>query len=178
MISVNNLRWTPFRLHNDGLSYSKAKPLFKQDYYDDSWRHRHECLQWLTKVVETLKENYAFRNLISYSISFVSSVNPVIPPPLNSILCRCCDLCSRKNRKINNVSGKKQFWMVPGRSKIEFHVSTLWSHIVGLRLCQFLLVVEDKTNLLPFSWECCQRRKWKRATTYNLDSLVPSFSMN
>ena len=107
MISVNNLRWTPFRLHNDGLSYSKAKPLFKQDYYDDSWRHRHECLQWLTKVVETLKENYAFRNLISYSISFVSSVNPVIPPPLNSILCRCCDLCSRKNRKINIVSGKK-----------------------------------------------------------------------
>ena len=62
-------------------------------------------LQWATKAVETLLGNDAFRYLSICSILFASSVNSLIPRPPNSMLCRRCGLCSRRNRKINIVLG-------------------------------------------------------------------------
>lgn len=121
----------------------ESKNLFSnKTINDDSWRHSHECLQWLTKVAETLKEMTLFeiQSLILFHLYLALIL--WYPPPLNSILCRCCYLCSRKNRKINIVSGKGRCCMVPRRSKIEFHrrsVSTLWSHIEGLESLPVLI---------------------------------------
>ena len=53
------------------------------------------------------------------------------PQPPNSMLCRRCSLCSRRNRKINIVLGRRgEMW--PRCSKIQFYysVSTLLSPIV------------------------------------------------
>ena len=77
-------------------------------------------LQWATKVVETLLGNDAFRYLSSCSILFASSVNSLIPPAPNSMLCRRCGLCSRTNRKLNVVSGGRGK-MSPRCSKIQFY---------------------------------------------------------
>ena len=68
-------------------------------------QNKGEDLQWATKVVETLLGNGAFRYLSICSVLFASSVNSLIPRPPNSMLCRRCGLCSRRNRKVNIVVG-------------------------------------------------------------------------
>ena len=50
------------------------------------------------KIVVTLLENDAFR-------FYSSSINSLVSPAPNSMLCRCCGLCILRNRKINIVCG-------------------------------------------------------------------------
>ena len=60
-------------------------------------------LQWVTKVVDTLLESDAFWYWSTCSSLFASRVNSLITLPPSAMLCRCCDLCCLRNRKINIV---------------------------------------------------------------------------
>ena len=96
-------------------------------------------LQWAAKAVETLLGNDAFRYLSICSILFASSVNSLIPPAPNSMLCRRCGLCSRRNRKINIVlRGRETNMTKTLKNRILLpSVSTLLSPIVCNRKLAF-----------------------------------------
>lgn len=94
--------------------------------------------QWATKVVETLLENDTFRYLSIYSILLASSVNCLIPQPLNSMFCRRCALCSLRNGKISIVwrgKGGNVFKTLENQILLS-SVSTLLSSIVELLVIQ------------------------------------------
>ena len=67
-----------------------------------------------------------FRRWRFCSILFASSVNSLMPPPPNSMLCWRCGLCSQRNRKIDIVLGEGgKMW--PRRWKSNF--TTKWLNI-------------------------------------------------
>ena len=108
--------------------------------------------QWATKVVETLLENDAFRYWSTCSVLFASSVNSLIPPPPNSMLCRRCGLCCLRNRKINIVWGNEEGNVsktLENRILLP-SVSTLLSPIVRNSRLVFA-----KVTIVVLNWNAC-----------------------
>ena len=107
--------------------------------------------QWATKVVETLLENDTFRYWSTCFILFASSVNSLIPPAPNSMLCyRCWGLCCIRNRKISIVLRERVGWGDTCKmQKIEFYCKCLNTFVTH---CNFFKCLWEASQIDFRNW--------------------------